>query len=308
MPPDPIEPRGFGRHRFAAMGTTIDVVLPHFQLVLARAVENQFRGWEATLSRFRPDSELSRLNRSAGRTVELSPLLRYAIERALAAAEATGGLYDPTLGAHLEALGYDRSFEQVGEAAAAAGEPAGACWESIGLTGTAVYLPRGVQFDLGGIAKGMAVDAAIAFLASAGAVAALVSAGGDLAVHRGPGDGRGWPVSVELDQGPAVIVVERGALATSSTQQRRWQTVGGVARHHLLDPATGLPSTTDVLRATVAATTCEQADVAAKCALLLGSRLGREFLERHQLAGVLVTRAGAAGSSRWPQPAVAAAG
>ncbi|HLK46268.1 MAG TPA: FAD:protein FMN transferase [Acidimicrobiales bacterium] len=306
MLPESIDPPGFGRHSFRAMGTTVEVVLPHFQLVLARAVENQFCGWEATLSRFRPDSELSRLNHAAGRRVELSPLLRYAIERALAAAEATGGLYDPTLGSQIEALGYDRSFERVGVVAPGDGADPGACWESIGLTGSSIYLPRGVQIDLGGIAKGMAVDAAIAFLASAGAVAALVSAGGDLAVHRSPGDGRGWPVSVELHDGPAVIMVERGALATSSTQDRRWHAENGVTRHHLIDPATGLPSTTDVLRATVAATTCEQADVAAKSALLLGSLLGREFLEHHGLAGVLVSEDDTAESSHWPQPEAAA--
>ena len=306
MRPEPIDPPGFGRHRFAAMGTTVEVVLPTSQLVLARAVENQFCGWEATLSRFRTDSELSRLNRCAGRTVEVSPLLRHAIGRALAAAEATRGLYDPTLGSHLAALGYDRSFELIGAAATAPPPGPGACWESIGLSGSGVYLPRGVQLDLGGIAKGMAVDAAMAFLASAGATAAFVSAGGDLAVHGNPGEGGGWPVDVELNGGRAVITVQRGGLATSSTQQRRWRTVGGVARHHLLDPATGLPSTSDVVRATVAATTCEQADVAAKCALLLGSLRGREFLERHGLAGVLVTRDHASGSSRWPQPTAAA--
>jgi thiamine biosynthesis lipoprotein len=138
----------------------------------------------------------------------------------------------------------------------------------------------------------MAVDAAIAELAAAGCGFGAVNAGGDLRVLGSPPHADGWTVLLD-DVGEQVVTLEAGALATSSVRQRRW-TVGGEVRHHLLDPVTGLPSTSDVLTASVVAPTCRQAEVAAKTALLLGPEHGAAFLASHDLAGLLVTRDGSA--------------
>jgi thiamine biosynthesis lipoprotein len=119
-----------------------------------------------------------------------------------------------------------------------------------------------------------------------------VNAGGDLAVLGTPPHADGWSVLLD-DVGEQLVTLRSGALATSSVRQRRW-TVAGEPRHHLLDPVTGMPSTTHVLAATVVAASCRQAEVAAKTALLMGAEHGAAFLASHHLAGMLVTDEGVA--------------
>lgn len=159
-------PAAMRRWKFPAMGTTVSVVTEATAVEQAGdEVRRLFAEWERRLSRFRPDSELSRLNADAGRPVVVSHLLFEVLEAALRAARATAGLYDPTLLRALERLGYDRSFEQVGvDVPAAPGPvPPGGGWRRVELDpkGRTVTLPPGVGVDLGGIAKGMAVDAAV---------------------------------------------------------------------------------------------------------------------------------------------------
>jgi len=143
-----------------------------------------------------------------------------------------------------------------------------------------------VRLDLGGIAKGMAVDAAIDTLRAAGVRTAAVNAGGDLAVIGPPPDRESWPIAID-GAGERSVLLRQGALATSSVLRRRWR-VGGKERHHLLDPRTGMPAAGRIASASVAAATCRAAEVAAKVALLLGPREAALFLARHRLSGLLV--------------------
>ena len=296
MAPEPVAgltaPPGLARGSFPAMGTRVSVLAPTRRPDAIDAVRQTFGRWDEHLSRFRPDSELSRLNAAAGAPVEVSRLLWQVTSAALDAAAATGGLFDPTLLRPLEALGYDRDFDDLpADRPAAGGAPvmAAGSWRSVSLDGEhqAVCLPAAVGLDFGGIAKGMAVDAALATLAALGIEPAVVEAGGDLAVHGLPDGCAAWPIAVELEAGSRTIGLARGALATSSTARRRWR-AGGEERHHLLDPRTGLPAASGVRSATVAALTCRQAEVAAKVALILGPDAGLAFLERHLLTGLLV--------------------
>ena len=114
-----------------------------------------------------------------------------------------------------------------------------------------------------------------------------VNAGGDLAVHGQPPNASGWEIAIDGSV-PSQVSLRSGALATSSVERRRWQ-VDGQPRHHLLDPRTGMPATTGLRSASVAAATCQQAEVAAKAALLLGPAAGSDFLLRRNLSGLLVT-------------------
>lgn len=310
--PQPLDlaiPPGMQRSSFLAMGTTISLLLPEAQAQAGTdLVRRLFASWEATLSRFRPESELSSLNTRAGDAVPVGPLLFGVIERALEAARATGGLYDPSLQQHLLRLGYDRSFEDVPERApiiARLPGPGGG-WRGIRMDPAhrTVTLPAGVGLDFGGIAKGMAVDAALEQLRAADVGAALVNAGGDLAVIGLPPHGTSWPVAVQGPGGWWTIPLQRGAMATSGIARRRWQQ-GQVARHHLLDPRTGVPAAGGVWSTTVVAARCEQAEVAAKAAFLLGAEGGIRFLEDRRLAGLLVWEDGhwrAAGP--WPRAAM----
>jgi thiamine biosynthesis lipoprotein len=295
------------RVRFAAMGTTVSVLLPQRQADAgSAAVRDLFVRWERTLSRFLPASELASLNRRAGEPVAVSPLLYAVLVTALQAAQATEGLYDPTLLRHLEAVGYDRSFATLPpQLPAAAAQPGpGGGWRRIAVDPRQrrVTLPAGVGLDLGGIAKGMAVDAAVSCLRTLGVEAALVNAGGDLAVHGGLPGGAAWPVLVEGRATPQVVPVQRGALATSGIARRHWQQ-GQQGRHHLLDPRTGLPAQSALWAVTVVAARCVQAEVAATAAFVLGPQEGARFLRARGLAGWLAHQDGSGQAvGAWPAP------
>ena len=286
------------------MGSAIHMLVPERSLApAAAAVESLFSIWEGTLSRFLPESELSRLNARAGTAVKVGPILLTAVEASLEGARATGGLFDPTLRHELIRLGYDRSFEQLRDAPAAAGRPrGGGAWRSTAVDRSSgvVTLPAGGGLDLGGIAKGMAVDASLELLAGLGIEAALVSAGGDLAVLGLPPGERAW--GVRAGSGPLgeVVPLVRGALATSGSSRRRWRQ-GGVARHHLVDPDSGEPASSGLREVTVAGGTCRVAEVGATAAFVAGPQLGPVLLERLQLAGLLVTEGGRRiPVGRWP--------
>ncbi|MDB4897410.1 MAG: ApbE family lipoprotein [Firmicutes bacterium] len=245
-----------------------------------------FEQVEVNLSRFRPDSPLCQLNRMPEHWVVVPSLLFDAIEQGLAAAEATGGAYDPTILAALEASGYSRSFE-LGPSPTGPSQPAGR-WQDVKLDYAlnAVWLPAGVRLDLGGIGKGLAVDGGLEQLTSA--PRAVINAGGDLAVRTAPGDG---PVRIEvaepwdLSRTMASFGVYRGAVATSSTLGRRW----GDGLHHIIDPRTGLPAASGLIAATVVAGSAAQADVLAKACIVLGAEKALPLLHTYQSEALLVT-------------------
>ncbi len=288
------------------MGTTLAVVLPAGEAALAEIVFALFEQWEATLSRFRADSELAYLNAHAGRAVRVSHLLFEVTSTALDAARATGGLYDPTVLRALEAAGYDRSFELVSVATAVAGEAPRAFlrgWRRVVVdrASSTVTLPPGVGLDFGGIAKGLAVDAALSRLREAGATAALVDAGGDLRVHGVTPALAAWPISVPTPRAVYRVHLEHGALATSGIGRRHWRRAGKVM-HHLLDPHTGTSAASAVWQVTVAAASTAAAEVAAKAAFLLGPAAGGRWLAERHLAGLFVDSDGLVETAgAWPR-------
>lgn len=273
-------------------------------------VERLFGAVEACASRFLPESELSRLNRSAGRPFAATPLLFALVSAALGAAAETGGAFDPTLLDALERAGYDRSFERLsGTPVVSPGDrpvPAGApprspvrdaprpvpAWRAVRLDPVAstITLPPGCRLDLGGIGKGWTVDRAAASLRGLGHGSFALDAGGDLWATGRQGDGQPWTVGVADPEHPArdlaVLVVDGQAVATSTTARRRWR-VGGEVRHHLIDPRTGRPAATGVTSATVVAGTVARAETLAKAALVLGPVAGRALLERLGVPGLL---------------------
>jgi thiamine biosynthesis lipoprotein len=260
-------------------------------------VEARFHNTEAALSRFRPDSELSRLNRAAGAgaPVPVSPLLFAVLSAALDAARETDGLFDPTVLSALISAGYDRSFELLPSDRAAEAEhrkPLRCSWRDVTLDADrrTVVLAPGVGIDLGGIAKGWTVDRAADLLRPFWSFA--VDAGGDLVAGGRQADGSPWTIGVQDPYQPERDLLElrlngRG-VATSSSRRRRWQ-VGGAERHHLIDPRTGESAETNVAAASVLAPSVMRAEVLAKVALLLGADRGLAFLaEQPCVEGLLV--------------------
>lgn len=253
------------RRSFHAMGTDVELFLAAVPGAAAdqslAAAEAEFERVEALLSRFRDDSELSELNRE-GR-IEAGDDLLAVTELALDARERTGGRFDPTVHDALVAAGYDRTFESVapdGPAAAVAAR----CGGRVRVDGRTIELEPGTRLDFGGIGKGYTVDRAAAILSAAGP--ALVDAGGDIAAVGRP-DAFGWRVGVER----MTLALENAAVATSGRDRRRWRR-DGQERHHLIDPVTGRPAETDLLRVSVVADTAVEAEVLAKSLFLAGER------------------------------------
>lgn len=305
-PPDLAElPVGICIQQFHAMGTTISALFLEREAERGwNVVRALFSRWEELLSRFLPDSELSYLNSNAGVPVHVGPLLFSVLETALAAARATNGLYDPTLLFQLVAMGYDRTFEEMPAKQSAAGQNAtpGGAWQFIRINRETreVTLPPGTGLDFGGIAKGIAVDAALDHLRALEITTALVNAGGDLAAMGRPPTCDHWPIAIEGKDRMWVIPFQSGALATSGISRRRWQQ-GTQMRHHLIDPRTGESARSGLQSVTVAAARCEQAEVGAKVAFLLGAKAGRAFIEHHGLAGLLVREDGSwTTAGAWP--------
>jgi len=247
------------------------------------------------LSRFREDSELSELNRSAATEVPASALLRAAVSAGLWAAERSGGLVDPTLVGEIEAIGYQKSMDGCTPASlhdALAGAPApraarpgaSARWREVSVDdarGT-VTRPPGIRIDTGGVGKGLAADAVAHRLR--GYSRYVVDCGGDIAI--GGVGAQLEPVGVEVEHpisGECVQVIRMasGGIATSGMNVRIWRRPDGTFAHHLLDPSTGEPVWSGLIGATALAPSALEAETLSKLALLGGPRGAREALALH---------------------------
>jgi thiamine biosynthesis lipoprotein len=290
------------RIEFHAMGSRILAIVDNATPASERALQRVplwFEEWEQVLSRFRYDSDLSRLNQAAGQPVAVSQTLWDVFMAARAAEQFTGGLVRPAILNALVHAGYDRSFDLLPVANFAA--PAAAydlpelttaiSWDEPTRT---IWLPESVQLDFGGVAKGWAACQAASRLMEFGPT--LVDAGGDIAISGLRLDGQPWPIGIRDPFHPgmdfATLRLESGGVATSGTDYHRWQQ-GDVWNHHLIDPATGLPAESDVLAATVIAPDTLRAEAATKAVVIAGSQAGLDWLESDPtMAAVLVLQSG----------------
>jgi len=245
--------------------------LPAAQLLVAQALDDIDRA----ASRFRGDSDITRINQARGHAVAVSDLCMRALTVALHVAAATDGIVDPTVGTSMEALGYDRDFAEVGHAVAGP-VVAAAGWRSVDVdvqTRT-VRVPAGVHLDLGATAKALVADEAAAHAAAAVGCGVLVNIGGDVAIA-GSAPAGGWEVRVTDDHAaPAdapgqTIRIEHGGLATSSTTVRRWRRRDRYV-HHIIDPRTGEPAAVVWRTVSVTASSCVDANAATTAAIVLG--------------------------------------
>jgi FAD:protein FMN transferase len=245
---------------------------------VARAVERD----EARWSRFRPDSEVSRINAAGGGWVAVSADTLHVLEACVTWAERTDGVFQPLVGGVLVAWGYHRSLLDADAFAASSPSPGRLDGRiEIDRGHATIRIPRGTRLDLGGIAKSwMAGRAAALLCARCNDQAMMVDAGGDLVAARGdhlvaveaPG-----PVALRIEDAgsmPVVahVVVRAGqGVATSGFGRRRWRNGDGGEAHHLIDPTTGAPG--PAAHATVVSDQPVAADVLAKVLALRPDRI-----------------------------------
>lgn len=263
-----------GSATFPALGTTAQVdSLGDIDAAVA-AVREVVGAIDAACSRFRDDSELAMVNRAGGRPVAISGLLTAAVRVALLAAQRTGGVVDPTVGASVRAVGYDVSFEQLQSARPTVRLTCAPGWRCVELGDGVVRVPDGVQLDLGATAKAFAADLAARRAAAASGGGVLVSLGGDIAVAGDPPAG-GWPVGiadshhVRFADADEMVDVHFGGLATSSTTVRRWS-AGARTRHHIVDPRAGRSAASGWRTVSVAAESCVAANTLTTWAIVGG--------------------------------------
>jgi thiamine biosynthesis lipoprotein ApbE len=301
-------------YRGSALGTSMHIVVtdPRALDAATAAAGEVVAAIDVACSRFRDDSELSRLQAGDGSSEGIvSPLLAQALATALRAAELTGGAVDPTVGAAVRNAGYNVDFESV----AAEGAPLVLAvvpvpgWRRIRLYPATrrVEIDAGVDVDLGATAKALAADLAAAAAREAmGRGGVLVSLGGDVAVAGDPPDD-GWHIQIAEDSSAAItpdgetIAIREGGVATSSTTVRRWRR-GSVELHHIIDPSTGLPATGPWRTVSVVAGNCVDANIAATAAIIRGVA-AVAWLEASGLPARLVDRSGAMTRvGGWPLP------
>ena len=296
-----------------ALGTDMRVIVtrPDRLAEAKAAADDVIKAIDAAASRFRDDSELSRINREPGRRIAVSPLMARALAAGLRGARLTGGAVDPTVGSAVRLAGYDRDFAAI----PADGSPITVSvtrvpgWRAIEFdeADRTVCVMQGVEIDLGATAKALASDlAAAAALEAVGSGGVLVSLGGDIALA-GDAPAGGWAVQTSedsgapLDESEETITIQSGGIATSSTTVRRWSR-GGVVLHHIIDPATGAPASGPWRTASVVAGSCVDANIAATAAIVMGEA-AIAWLAANKLPARLVDRDGIVHRlAGWPAP------
>jgi thiamine biosynthesis lipoprotein len=296
-----------------ALGTNMRLIVTRSDRLAAAkaAADRVIKAIDEAASRFRDDSELSRINREPGRRIAVSPLMARALAAGLRGARLTGGAVDPTVGSAVRLAGYDRDFAAI----PADGSPITISvtrvpgWRAVEFDEAArtLCVPRGVEIDLGATAKALASDlAAAAALEAAGAGGVLVSLGGDIALAGDPPP-EGWAIQTSEDSGAPIddseetITIQSGGVATSSITVRRW-TRGGIVLHHIIDPSTGTPAAGPWRTASVVAASCVDANIASTAAIVMGEA-AIPWLEANKLAARLVDRDGIVHRlAGWPAP------
>ncbi|MBG0740176.1 FAD:protein FMN transferase [Paeniglutamicibacter antarcticus] len=263
---------------------------------------------DAACSRFRADSELARIQPDLSAGAQISPWLAVLVAGALDAARWSGGDVDPTLGNELDALGYDRDIAVVRlrpsgpDTPGAQPAPRGTGWSRVHLEDDVLTVPDGLRLDLGASAKAVAADHAAALVSAELGCGVLVCLGGDIATA-GPAPEGGWQVLVQdLPDDPAqqVTVAAGYAMATSSTQKRRWQHAGRSV-HHILDPRFGLPAEPVWRSVTVAEASCLRANASSTAGVVRGFA-AVDWFQRSGVAARLVDQQGrVVTTGGWPR-------
>ncbi|MGG5257884.1 FAD:protein FMN transferase [Phycicoccus avicenniae] len=295
---------------FPALGTTVRLVVTD-PLVLAEAealTRDHLAALDLAASRFRPDSEVSRLADAAATgpaSALASPVLAGSLRAALRAARITDGLVDPTVGRAVAASGYDADLDVV-RARVAPARPVAAVpgWRAVSVDPVTdrIEVPAGCLLDLGSTAKAHAADEIARHLATRLPGGFLVDLGGDIALF-GTAPDDGWQVGVE-DEGGAVVQVlalrAGQAVATSSTRRRTWAVAGGGTRHHVVDPRTGATAPSTWAQVTVVGANALEANAASTAAVVLGPD-APAWLAGHGLAARLDTGTDVVTTPGWPE-------
>ena len=273
-----------GRATLRALGTDVHVLATRPEVLpeALHLVRDYLATVDRAMSRFRPDSEVCRLAehaRSGPVQARLSETAADYLAAALDIAALTDGIVDPTVGAAVIASGYDADIAVVRERRGSRRQSSSGHdratlpgWRSVRLVGRDLALPQWCVLDVGATGKAHAADRLAAALMQTFPGGFLVDLGGDVALG-GPHPPGGWRVAVEPPESRhrdhQVVTITTQAVATSSTHVRTWD-VDGTARHHIVDPRTGMTAPAIWSQVTCVATSALLANAASTAAIVLG--------------------------------------
>ncbi len=251
---------------FAAMGTDVDVVVTaetESEAAVAYA-KKRIESLENLWSRFIDDSEVSRLNKNLGQIVVVRNETLELAKLALAAMEATDGVFNPFVRTDL--AGYDQSFADIEDGQTPILVSAEGNLE-INTELSSLQLTEG-QIDFGGIGKGFAADLVAEELQQFSPTQVIVNIGGDLRVVTSD-TGSSTPIELDLGQETIAVAMKQGAVATSSTLKRRWTSTTGEVSH-LRDPKTGGELANNIESVSVLSDNAVKAEIIVKLCLAKG--------------------------------------
>ncbi|NOZ68871.1 MAG: FAD:protein FMN transferase [Deferribacteres bacterium] len=258
---------------------------------------------DGLLNYFSEDSEITAVNRAAGRPVRVSRETLDIVKKAVHISEITGGAFDPTIAPVVSLWKFSKDISAPSipsrDAVATALRHVDYRKIEINTAASEIYLTeKGMELDLGGIAKGYAADRAVEAVKAEGIKAALVAVAGDI---RGFGlnpSGQGWRLGIQdprpetVSERPwedvfATLELRDRAISTSGDYQRFF-IKDGKRYFHILDPVTGFPAETDLISVTVIAPEGYVTDSLATAVFVLGVEKGMKLLESMGIDGVLV--------------------
>lgn len=249
------------------------------------------RGLENLLSRTVPGSDIYEVNLGSG-PVEVADATREVVEAALAAWETTGGAFDPALGSFRDAWGFGDdphvpSEEQLAQLLAAPGA------QAIILSGSMLDA-GGADIDLGGAAKGYALDEMNASMAEQKIQNALISFGGAILARGHRQNGGLWrigirdPFSEDASAYVGTFEVSDAMVETSGVSEQSF-TADGTLYHHILDPETGMPVRNSLMSVCVVSDSGMMADIWSTTLFVMGLEEGSAFAEEHDIAALFIT-------------------
>lgn len=290
--------KGLGTEIGVQLVVDIDGTKREVVAELLEVIKGKYAFYEKMLSRFDPESELSRLNAESGTWQIASPQLRELAMRAVAYCEQTGGIFDPRIIGALEDAGYKEDFKKGNFISREKNEAGtfGHIRDEVRIQGDKLFLAR--RIDLSGIAKGYITDKVMELIKQAGFENFLLDSGGDIYASGHAENEGGWLVGLEGFAECAIMLnLSNSAVATSGISRRKWE-VEGRRFHHLIDPRSPGKFEFELKSVTVIADTTEVADVWAKTLFLMGKKKGMVYAKEKELNAIFLDARGNA----WVSP------
>ncbi|MFN2111114.1 MAG: FAD:protein FMN transferase [Anaerolineae bacterium] len=283
-----METAGHWRGSFACMASPCEILIDNDDADLTQSlstlVYSEALRIEHKYSRYREDSETSRINHSAGTTLSVDAETARLLDYADQCYRLSRGKFDITSGILRKAWRFDGSDRVPSQATVAALlEHIG--WEKVSWQNPLLTLPHGMEVDFGGIGKEYAVDRCAQLCGQASSASILVNFGGDMFISGPRRDNSEWIIGINDpygngDQHAGVLHLHRGGVATSG-DARRFLLKDGVRYSHILDPQSGWPVPDGPRAVTVAAQTCIEAGMLATFAMLQGTHAEDFLKEQH---------------------------